>query len=110
MDQDQIKSSTKLRLTSKIKEYLCIVCCENIKNWNYRLKLFHKDAKTDQCLLLEKHLQITVTRTGFTVHICRACFRKLAHVDRKVSELKDKFEASIKAVEFTRVTIRRKHY
>ena len=36
-------------------------------------------------------MNITVPTTHFTDHICRACARKLSHVENKLNELKIKF-------------------
>ena len=93
-----VKTFTRIHLTPSTKEYLCIVCGEKIENAHYRLKLFNKDVKTSHCLLLEKLMNITVS-TNFTDHICRACARKLSHVENKLTELKDKFIATQQKLE-----------
>ena len=56
MDKDTsktpVKTFTRIHLTPSTKEYLCIVCGDNIENNNYRLKLFQKDVKTSHCILI----------------------------------------------------------
>ena len=76
-----MKTITRLHLTPTTKEYVCIICGENIQNKAYRLKLFHKDEKTtSHCLLLEKHLNVSISNSVSTDHVCRSCIRKLTSV------------------------------
>ena len=89
MDETPVKTFTRVHLTPTTKEYVCIICGGSIHNRNYRLRLFNKETKTSHCELLEKHLQVTVSKSACTDHVCRQCVRKLTIVENKVSELKD---------------------
>ena len=41
-----VKTFTRIHLTPSTKEFLCIVCFEEIENAQYRLKLLNKDVET----------------------------------------------------------------
>ena len=90
-----VKTITRLRLTPTTKQYVCIICGENVHSKNYRLKLFRKDVKTSHCHLLEKHLNVLVSQSTSTDHVCRSCTRKLRSIENKVLELKEKNNATI---------------
>ena len=94
-----VKTITRLHLTPTTKEYVCIICRENIQSKNYRLKLFHKDVKTSHCHLLEKHLNVSVSHSVSTDHVCRSCVRKLSSIDNKISELKVKYESTLERLQ-----------
>lgn len=94
-----VKTITRLQLTPTTKQYVCIICGENILNKNYRLKLFHKDAKTSHCHLLEKHLNVSVSQSASTDHVCRCCIRKLSSLENKVSELKEKYSVTLERLQ-----------
>ena len=96
-----VKTFTRIHLTPSTKEYLCIVCADNIENSNYRLKLFHKNAKTSHCVLIEKYLNVFITKDGFTSHVCKTCIRKFVTVENKVSALKEKFDATVQKLKST---------
>ena len=83
-----------MQLTPSTKEYICIICGESIPKTEYRLRLFRKDKKTSHCLLLEKHLKVSVSQSVCTDHVCRACVRKLTNLENKVSQLKEKCDAT----------------
>ena len=94
-----VKTITRLQLTPTIKQHICIICGENILNKNYRLKLFHKDEKTSHCHVLEKHLNVLVSQSASTDHVCRSCVRKLCSLENKVSNLKEKYSATLERLQ-----------
>ena len=96
-----VKTLTRIHLISSTKECLCIVCGDNIENSNYRVKLFHKDAKTSHCVLIEKYLSVFITKDEFTSHVCQTCFRKFVTVEKKVCALKEKFDATLQKLKST---------
>ena len=110
MDETPVKTFTRVHLTPTTKEYVCIICGGNIQNKNYRMRLFNKETKTSHCNLLEKHLQVTVSKSVCTDHVCRQCVRKLTTVENKVSELKDMHRITMGRLQSSHGTNQRKDF
>ena len=94
-----VKTFTRIHLTPSTKECLCVLHGEHIQRSDYRLKLFHKDIKTSHCFLIEKILNLSISKDESTNHLCRACVRKLVVLENKINSLKDQFESTRRKLE-----------
>ena len=65
MGESTVDTFTRVHLGPPTKEIICIICGEDLYNWNKRIRLFRKETKTSHCYLLEKQLRI-IYRTSWS--------------------------------------------
>ena len=68
------KVDIKIKLTPTTKQTVCILCDE--RNPNDKRYLVHKGVKSEQYLLIEKLLHITITEDEHSDIVCRNCQRR----------------------------------
>ena len=56
---------------------------------------------TSHWVLIEKYLNVFITKDGFTSHVCKTCIRIFVAVENKVAALKEKFDATVQKLKST---------
>ena len=93
------KVDFKIKLTPTTKQTVCILCGErNPKDKRY---LVHKGVKSEQYLLIEKLLHITITEDEHSDIVCRNCQRSFATIDKHLSQFKAVYEEARNKLKLT---------
>ena len=72
------KAVARVQLKPSSKKLFVVICSIQIKNTNFRLRLFHKDTKSSHCVLIEKLLQVEIINSAsYADNVCRNRIRKV---------------------------------
>ena len=98
MDGDDLtptKTISRVNISPKSKETVCILCVEAISNPEYRRKLFSGSNKSQACVNLEILVGAKLDRgNSVTENICRNCARTNENVVKKILEIRQQFLSS----------------
>ena len=98
MNEDDLtptKTISRVNISPKSKETVCILCVEAVWDQDYRHKLFSGSNKSQACVNLET-LVDTKLHWGNSVTeiICRNCARTNENVVKKILEIRQQFLSS----------------
>ena len=98
MDEDDLtptKTISRVNISPKTKEAVCILCLEAVSNPDYRRKLFSGSNKSQACVNLEILVGAKLDRgNSVTEIICRNCARTNENVVKKILEIRQQFLSS----------------
>ena len=98
MDEDDLtptKTISRVNISPKMKEAVCILCLEAVSNPDYRRKLFSGSNKSQACVNLEILVGAKLDRgNSVTEIICRNCARTNENVVKKILEKRQQFLSS----------------
>ena len=72
------KVISRASISPRTKEFLCLICCQDIEKADYRRKLFSSKEKTKVCRDIELLLGEVVDDESVTNIVCRNCASKIS--------------------------------
>ena len=98
MDEDDLtptKTISRVNISPKSKETVCILRVEAVSNPDYRHKLFSGSNKSQACVNLETLVGTKLhSSNNVTEIICRNCARTNENVVKKILEIRQQFLTS----------------
>ena len=99
IDADEVVTAEKKFLyidyTPTTKQLVCVLCGEKVVKREYRRKLFHGNSKTEFCILIEKHLDISICQDLHTDILCRKCLRHVQKLEETIKTLKESYNKTL---------------
>jgi hypothetical protein len=96
--QDISKTPTKFSKVVNIspisKASICVICGKSIVNVSYRRKLFGGSKKTENCLLIESALNVSIYRECSSHIACRRCLEKVTQASKDIQQLQLLFRST----------------
>ena len=72
------KVISRASISPRTKEFLCLICCQDIEKADYRRKLFSSKEKTKVCRDIELLLGEVIDDESVTNIVCRNCASKIS--------------------------------
>ena len=98
MNEDDLtptKTISRVNISPKSKQTVCILCVEAVWDPDYRRKLFSGSNKSQACVNLETLVDTKLHRGNSVTEItCRNCARTNKNVVKKILEIRQQFLSS----------------
>ena len=94
-DLTPTKSVSRVSLSPKSKESICILCAESVLNSSFRRRLFTRSTKSPACVNLEILVGAKLVKESCSTEIiCKNCARSNENVVKKVLGIREQFASS----------------
>ena len=94
-DLTPTKSVSRVSLSPKSKESICILCAESVLNVSFRRRLFTRSTKSPACVNLEILVGAKLVKESCSTEIiCKNCARSNENVVKKVLGIREQFASS----------------
>ena len=94
-DLTPTKYVSRVSLSPKSKESICILCAESVLNSSFRRRLFTRSTKSPACVNLEILVGAKLVKESCSTEIiCKNCARSNENVVKKVLGIREQFASS----------------